>query len=125
MAGFQIDEEIGAEEVFLSRVKYLYSEANSVVSGSETQLLIYTVPSGMKSTIYKCDSAGTNTSRFRVEINGTTCFKKYSYFTDFNIEFNFTGGGILLNAGDVLKVYTLHNRPSNGDYAATLFYLEE
>lgn len=106
-----------------------YYESLSVPSAIETLIGIYTVPSGMISYISHIECSGSNIAQYRCEIDGQTLLKKRTMFgTDLNTSFSFEGSitnGKSYNAGSVLKVFAIHNRPYTGDFNSTIYYYEE
>lgn len=101
-----------------------YAEANQVVSGSTTQINTYTVPPGKVSLIQKIEISGENIAKFQVLINGVVQGTRRTYFgSALNTTFDFTTGqdnGFVINAGDVLSVTVLHDRPYLADFEARI-----
>lgn len=105
-------------------VRNLYGEANAVVSGSTTQIISYTVPVGKVSIIQKVECSGENIAKYQLLVNGTPIATLRTYFGgELNTTFDFITGqdnGYVVNAGDVVSVTTLHNRPFLGDFEARI-----
>lgn len=95
-----------------------YAEVLSVASGATTTVCSYIAPSAGK--LKSASAAGTNIAMFSVKLNGQVIAKKYTNFgAPLNVDFNFEDGQTLV-ANDVVIVEVLHNRPSSGNFNATL-----
>lgn len=103
----------------------VYSEVSSVVNGSDTSILTYTVPVDKTSAfIVYIDVSGENIAKYDVYLNGTRIARKRTYFGG-NLNETFTFGsqsknGYPLEPGDIIEVKALHSRPFNGDFEARL-----
>ncbi len=100
------------------------NEVLSVASSIETTIITVTAPSnGLR--IEKVETSGENVALFRVYINGVPLLYKRSWWTDFNLTFNFEGfpNGLLLTPGQVLTVTCYHTRPYVGNFEATVMAL--
>lgn len=101
-----------------------YGEANAVASGATTQIMSYTVPPGKVSLVQKIECSGENIAKFQLLVNGTVIGTLRTYFGgELNCTFDFITGqdnGYVVNAGDVVSVTVLHNRPFLSDYEARI-----
>ena len=95
-----------------------YSEANSVASGVPTTVCTFTAMSAIK--LKSVQAAGTNIATYYVKLNGFTIAKSYTNFGGpMDVNFDFKGGEELV-ISDVVTLEVLHNRPSTGDFNATI-----
>lgn len=105
----------GAQEVIS-----FFSDVSSVVAGVSTDVLTYTVPVGKTFKLYTVEFSGSNTGVFETLINGSTEARKRTYFGGNLFDqfaFNGTGQeGLLLVAGDIIKLTVIHSRPYVGDF---------
>jgi len=104
-----------------------YNEDVAVVSGVLTTIVSYTVPVGATAYLQRVLASGENIAKYQVLVNGTPLATNRTYFgSALDTSFNFSGPsgeGYLLNAGDVVLVQVLHNRPSTADFEATLEFI--
>lgn len=109
-------------------VKCKFNEIIAVPSGSETQIVSYTVPAATTAILQRISTSGDNVARYNVYLNGTPFDTQRTMFGgDFNALFEFimgTNEGFILNTGDVISVKVLHSRPSVGDFNARVQILE-
>lgn len=95
-----------------------YQEALSVASGVPTTVCTFTAMSDIK--LKAVQAAGTNIAMFSVKVNGFVIAKNYTNFgSAFGLEFDFKGGEEL-SIADVVTLEVLHNRPTLGDFNATI-----
>lgn len=97
----------------------IYGTIASVISGSSTTVVTYTVPGGKINTLERISVSGTNIARFSILVNAVEVDAKRTFFGELNTEFNYTSTvnlGRVLNSGDVVTVEVLHNRPFVGDF---------
>ena len=100
-----------------------YNEVSAVASGVLTVITTYTVPAVTKAFLQQILGTGTNIATYTVWINGSLVAKKYTYFTEFAADFVFAtdmDSGLNLATGDVVQIKVLHNRPTVGDFNATI-----
>lgn len=104
--------------------KEYFNQAPAVVSGSETNVIIYTVPPAIKALLQRIDVGGANIAEFRYYKNNVLTRMKRTYWGAGLCEsFDFFTGaeeGIPLVAGDVVKITALHEQPQPGDFEATV-----
>jgi hypothetical protein len=101
-----------------------HSDISSVVSGVETTIITVTAPSG-GFRLEKIDASGENVALYRVYVNGVEIYDKRSWWTAFNVSFDFESfeNGYLLTAGQVLTVTCYHTRPYTANFEATVLVL--
>lgn len=99
----------------------LHNEISAVPSGAETTVITVTVPMGGY-RISKVEVSGDNVAHYRVKVDGITILNKRSYWTRFNLTFDFEGftNGLKLNPSQVLTITALHSRPDPGNFEATV-----
>jgi hypothetical protein len=106
----------------------IYNESLAVVSGSPVTLLTYTVMPSITSKVQRILFSGENIAKYQVFVNSVAISTKRTYFgSSLNGVFEFTGnsgGGLNMNAGDILLVQVSHQRPYPGDFEATLEVIE-
>lgn len=100
----------------------VYSETLALAAGTETTIASYTVP---PASFFELDFAaysGSNVAIFRLKINGVTVDTGRIWHGFFDGSFDFGGSPtpLILNAGDVITVTALHNRPNVGDFNARI-----
>jgi hypothetical protein len=103
---------------------FLTNEVTSVAAGIETTIITVTAPSnGYR--VQKIETSGENVALFRIYVNGLPILYKRTWWTDFNLTFNFESftNGLLLTSGQVLTVTCLHNSPHLGNFEATVMTL--
>lgn len=109
-------------------VRSIFNEVLSVPSGFETLIVSYTVPIGSSAILERSDTSGDNVARFNVYLNGSAFDVQRTYFGgEFNAHFEYTTGtsdGFVLNAGDILTVKVLHNRPFVGNFTGRIQVVE-
>lgn len=105
-----------------------YNEVFNVASGVTTTIVTYTVPALKTAVLERIDTSGENVGRYDITLNGSPFDTQRSYFgSEFNTLFEYTTGsaqGLVLNAGDVIAVTILHNRPFVGNFTARIQVLE-
>lgn len=109
------------------RLVNTYLETTAVPSGSETLIATYTVPSGKLAYLYLVEGSGENIALYSVYLNGTRISQKRTYYgSGLNVDFEFAyafSKGLALNAGDIVSLKTIHNRPTPGDFEGKLLIL--
>lgn len=101
----------------------LYNEISSVGSGIETLIQSYSVPSAMTLELLRVEVNGDNVAQYNIYVDGMKIASTYTYFCQFNYVFNFeylAGSGLPINAGQLLEIKVLQNRPDLGDYSARI-----
>lgn len=97
-----------------------YNEVLSVATGVTTTVVTYTVPVAQQNVLERVAVSGENIALYTVLINGTTIDQQRTYFGGaLNTQFEFmstANKGTLLNAGDIVSVTVLHNRPSLANF---------
>lgn len=97
-----------------------YHEVLSVASGITTTIVTYTVPVGHENVLERISVSGENIALYTVLINGTPVDVQRTYFGGaLNAQFQFMSTinyGTVLNAGDIVSVTVLHNRPSLANF---------
>ena len=105
-----------------------YNEVTAVVSGATTQIVTYTVPPSTQGVLQRCPVSGENVARYDLLINGVVQDTLRTMFGgDLTQMFDFTSGndsGLLLNAGDVVSIQVLHNRPDPASFEARIQVLQ-
>jgi hypothetical protein len=105
-----------------------YNEILAVPSGAITQLNTYTVPVGKQAVLQRCPVSGENIARYDLLINGVVQDTVRTMFGgDLTQMFDFTSGndsGLVLNAGDTVKIQVRHDRPDPGAFEARIQVLE-
>ena len=101
-----------------------HNDITSVAASIETTIITVTAPSnGLR--IEKIDVSGDNVALYRVYINGTEIYSKRSWWSNFNLDFDFENfaNGYLLSSGQVLTVTCYHTSHFLGDFEATVLAL--
>lgn len=100
-----------------------YNSISSVPAGPSTSLLTYTVPVGKKAFLFRIEYGGDNFARFDVTINAAPFATGRTWYGNFKETFEFAAAGAdgyQLNAGDIVQVFVVHNRPFLGAFEARL-----
>jgi hypothetical protein len=101
-------------------ILFQYDEVSSVVNGVTTTVISYTPSTQIK--IVGISVSGTNVATYEVLKASSTVSKMYTSFTGLNAEFNLSG--MLVNAGQNIRVDVVHYRPDNGDFTTSIKYIE-
>lgn len=99
------------------------TEVTAIAAGITTIIGTYTVPAGKSAILQKIFVSGENVSKYQVLLNGSPINTKRTNYTNLNETFDFlvnNSDGYILNAGDVITVNTIHNRPNVSDYESTI-----
>lgn len=119
-----VDGHLQVEVVEDGTLLFNYNEISAVVSGSETTIISYTVPSGKTSKLSEVSGSGENIAEYNLKVNGDVKQKLRTYFGgSLNTIFNFTVSPTF-SAGDIILLSVLHNRPSSADFNGTIKVLE-
>jgi len=106
----------------------VFGTAASVVSGSTTTIVQYTVPMNKTAILERSVASGENIGAFSLLINNAVQSVQRTYYAGgFNVTFEFITGqnnGLVLQPGDNVKVTILHNRPYVGNFDARIQVLE-
>lgn len=108
-------------------VKNIYNKVSSVSNGVLTDVVTYTVGAGLNVVLQRIEVSGENYAKYTVLLNGTSIKTKRTNVTNLNQIFEFITGnnsGYLLVPGDIVKVQVIHNRPSVGDFEASVQIFE-
>jgi hypothetical protein len=101
-----------------------FAEIGPIVAASPTTILTYPVPALKDLFISRIDVSGENVAKYEVLINGTPIARKRTYFGgNLNETFDFTVGsrrGLPAEAGDIITVVVVHERPFSGAFDARL-----
>lgn len=104
----------------------LYSEANSVAAGIETDVFTYLVPASPPIThLLRFEFGGTNIGRYRLYFGATVVRQFVTWFNGTGLtgiwEFTTSGGdGLAVSSGTTIKVTVIHDRPQVGDFFAQM-----
>lgn len=106
-----------------------YGEANSVVNGSTTTVVSYTVPGGITTAILERISvSGENIAKYTIFINATQIDTRRTFYgSSLSEYFEFTTGtsnGLEMNPGDIVTVKVLHNKPYVADFEGRIQVLQ-
>lgn len=99
-----------------------YGEVTGKAMGSWHTIAEYTVPASSAFYLMLIEASGGNISQFRVLIDSQPKGKKRSWWSDFNVEFDYTKGisGHEIAAGGKIEVQAYHKRPHLSDYEAAI-----
>lgn len=101
-----------------------YNEVLSVASGATTSIVTYTVPISQQNILQRVSVSGENIALYQILVNGTPIDSQRTYFGgELNVQFDFTSIsnlGTPLNAGDIVTVTVLHNRPYVGNFESRI-----
>lgn len=81
----------------------IYSEVNSVAPNIETLVTSYTVPAAKKFDLNYATCSGENVAKYVAKVNGTVIQVKRSWWTNFNVEFDFKE--LILSEGDKIEIF--------------------
>lgn len=105
-----------------------YNEILAIPSGLTSQIVTYTVPPSSQAILQRCPVSGENVARYDLLINGTVQDTIRTMFGgDLTGMFDFTSGndsGLLLVAGDIVKLQVLHNRPDSAAFEGRIQVLQ-
>lgn len=99
---------------------YSFGQISSIAASMPTIIVSYTVPPGYAVYLTKVLLSGTNKAIFTVQVDGSPIADLITYYTDLNGSLGFGDYGIELTAGQILTVVAEHERPSMGDFSASL-----
>jgi len=96
----------------------------AVASGSETEILSYTVPVGKALYLLLVQASGNNVATYSVYVDASLVAKNRTYFGgSLGVDMPFgvpSLSGYKINSGSVISVTGIHNRPMLGDFEARL-----
>lgn len=95
----------------------IYNE-RLILESIEEKVLSYTVPIGKKFDLTNIACSGDNIARFRIEIAGDVKQKKRSWWTNFNVDFNFNE--LIIEAGEKIEVFAENIGTGTADFNATI-----
>jgi len=98
--------------------KNIYNQVNSVIINVETLVVSYTVPVGKKFDLSAATCSGDNIARFIVKVNSQVIQAKRTWFTNFNVDFDFQE--LILNETDKVEIFVENNGKSSEDFEATI-----
>jgi hypothetical protein len=101
----------------------VFNQVSSVANGVLTDVVTYTVPGIGTFYLNKLDYSGDNIARFQVELNSGIIDIQRTFFAGgLNGVFDFANGskGLVLTAGDILKLRVFHARPTAGDFSGRI-----
>lgn len=105
-----------------------YNEIVAIPAGSQSQIVTYTVPVSKQAVLQRCPVSGDNVARYDLQVNGVNQDTLRTMFGgDLTGMFDFTSGndsGLLLMAGDVVRIMVIHQRPDVGTFNARIQVLE-
>jgi hypothetical protein len=108
--------------------KTIFNQISSVPASISTLINSYTVPVGKTAKLEKIDISGSNISQYDLLINSILKARKRTYFgASLNDEFNFispNSNGLVLGAGDIIQIFTIHGRPMLGDFECRIQIIE-
>lgn len=106
----------------------LFNEISLVATGSDQTILQYQVPVGVKAHLFRCDVSGENIAKYTLFKGTNPISIKRTYFgAPLNVEFDFKTShkqGLELQAGDIIKINVIHNRPDPANFEASFQIVE-
>jgi hypothetical protein len=101
--------------------KVIYGEKTAVASGVTETLISFSPVAN--SRLVQIDVSGTNIATYELYQNSAIINKKRTNFgSSLNESFSFDG--LMLGSGDNITISVVHPRPYDGDFNATLKYIE-
>lgn len=94
-----------------------HDSAMAVASGSETDVLSKVFLNG--GVVFLVNFSGTNKAIYRLYLNADEIDTSVTYFTNLNQQLSYNPYGIIISAGQTLKLTAEHSRPDTGDFFAT------
>ena len=111
-----------------STIVNTYNELVAVASGLTVTIVTYTVPPATQAIFQKASFSGENIARYDLFINGAVQDTARTMFGgDLTGEFNFTTGndsGLIVPAGQIIKVQVYNVRPTAASFEARIQVLE-
>lgn len=102
----------------------IYNEVFAVPSGVTTKIVTYTIPNDSSAVFQRATVSGENIARYDLLINNNTQDTVRTMFGgNLTQTFNFESGntsGLSLQAGDIIKINVLQNRPSVANFNGRL-----
>jgi hypothetical protein len=100
----------------------VYNEIDNINSNALTKVVDYLVPASGTFLLNKIDVNGDNVAEYTFKVNSVTWDKKFSSFFEYPITFDFYNfnKGFQFNAGDLLELWVIHNRPFLGSFNARI-----
>lgn len=95
--------------------KNVFNAVSSIASGSNTQVVVYTVPAGKTFFLDLIEFSGQNIATFQVVVNSSVEAQKETYFSGpLYGEFKFEK--LKFTSGDVIELKVEHQRSETGDF---------
>lgn len=113
-----------------SNVISTFSAITNVSPAVSTIVTTYTTPTDANFYYLQLISAsGQNVSQYQVCINGSPIDQKLTYYTYFNVDFDYRSNsmaspGIFLNSGDIVTLVILQSGTSTANFNARIQVLE-
>lgn len=108
--------------------KNIFNEIAAIASGSETQIVAYTVPVLKTAILERIFVSGENIAKYQIYVNAIKIDVARTYFgasLTVNLEYISTNStGYMLDALDVVTVTVLHSRPSVSDFEGRIQIVE-
>lgn len=102
----------------------VFNEVPAIANGAETTILTYPVPAGKTAFLSRIDVSGENIARYEVYVDGDLIARKRTWHGQgLNDTFDFTLSarrGLRVEAGEIIEVKVLHERPFAGVFEARL-----
>lgn len=111
-------------------VRNIFGQALSVISGVEVDVLTFVVAADTELALLRIEAGGDNIARYSVEVDGTLIARQRTWFNGSGLAtiFDFSAEdkrGLLLAAGQEIKVKALHSRPGVGDFEARISAIQK
>lgn len=100
-------------------VTFLHEDLN-ITSKNTATILTLIVPAGKIVELENVQASGDGFALYEVQINSNTMFRKRTYYTEYNAEFDL--GNYKLIASDDIKVIITNRSGESCDYDTTLTY---
>lgn len=100
-----------------------FSQISSVIANTLTTILTYTVPPLFSGTLFRIELGGNNIATYEIYINALIEARVRTWFSTSLTqvcEFSSGASGFKLDAGDIVEVKVIHDRPFLGDFEARL-----
>jgi hypothetical protein len=111
-------------------VRSIFGQALAVIAGVETDVLTFIVAADTELALLRIEAGGDNIARYSVEVDGTLIARQRTWFNGSGLtaNFDFSGQdkrGLILTAGQEIKVKAIHSRPDVGDFEARISAIQK
>jgi hypothetical protein len=112
------NQPILVSETTKGPVNHFYDSASVVPVASETLINSFTVPVGKAFDLLLCTCSGNNIARFIVKVNNQVVMVKRTWWTNFNVDFDFKEKKLI--ASDKVEIFVENNGSTSEFFESTI-----